>query len=223
MNKNVVVPIVDTVLLVIALILLVFVMPVKTFTLIPAILFLVIGFMVQMMPVVLPVTREMPFHAGLYVLDGIYLVAQMVFSFLAVSIFAFRLTFVWTVCTVMFLMYLAVMLLFRSTMLAEVKRAGDEKQKRGYMKQIILMLEQSSHAAMDEEIKKEISAVLESMKYSDPNSSDELMDIETEIFDTAESLLEQIQCNRTMDAKESCSILQNKIIKRNSMCKMYKR
>lgn len=223
MNKNVVVPIVDTVLLVIALILLVFVMPVKTFTLIPAILFLVIGFMVQMMPVVLPVTREMPFHAGLYVLDGIYLIAQMVFSFLAVSVFAFRLTFVWTVCTVMFLMYLAVMLLFRSTMLAEVKRAGDEKQKRGYMKQIILMLEQSSHAAMDEEIKKEISAVLESMKYSDPNSSDELMDIETEIFDTAESLLEQIQCNRTMDAKESCSILQNKIIKRNSMCKMYKR
>lgn len=223
MNKNVVVPIVDTVLLVIALILLVFVMPVKTFTLIPAILFLVIGFMVQMMPVVLPVTREMPFHAGLYVLDGIYLIAQMVFSFLAVSVFAFRLTFVWTVCTVMFLMYLAVMLLFRSTMLAEVKRAGDEKQKRGYMKQIILMLEQSSHAAMDEEIKKEISAVLESMKYSDPNSSDELMDIETEIFDTAESLVEQIQCNRTMDAKESCSILQNKIIKRNSMCKMYKR
>lgn len=223
MNKNVVVPIVDAVLLVIALILLVFVMPVKTFTLIPAILFLVIGFMVQMMPVVLPVTREMPFHAGLYVLDGIYLIAQMVFSFLAVSIFAFRLTFVWIVCTVMFLMYLAVMLLFRSTMLAEVKRAGDEKQKRGYMKQIILMLEQSRHAAMDEEIKKEISAVLESMKYSDPNSSDELMDIETEIFDTVESLLEQIQCNRTMDAKESCSILQNKIIKRNSMCKMYKR
>lgn len=223
MNKNVVVPIVDAVLLVIALILLVFVMPVKTFTLIPAILFLVIGFTVQMMPVVLPATREMPFHAGLYVLDGIYLIAQMVFSFLAVSVFAFRITFVWIVCTVMFLMYLAVMFLFRSTMLAETKRAEVEKQKRCYMKQIILMLEQSRHTAMDEEIKQEISAVLESMKYSDPNSSDELMDIETEIFDTAESLLEQIQCNRTMDARESCSILQNKIIKRNSMCKMYKR
>lgn len=213
----------DLLLLVSTLVLFIFLTPVKTFTLIPVILFLVISFGVQMMPIVLPEMRETPLQVGVYLLDGIYFIAQLVFSFLAVSVFAYHTTLVWTVCTVMFLLYLAVMILFRSTVLAETKRAETERQNVFSMKNIIMMLEQSRNAAVDADMKKEISAVLEHMRYSDPNSSPEMKETETEIFRRTEALLEQVQSHKTMDAKENCSILQNRIIEYNAMCKMYKR
>ena len=209
MNKKLVIPVVNLLLLVVMLLLLFYLTPIKTFALIPVFLFLIISFAVQMTPFMFPDIRETPIWMGICVLDGIYLIAQIAVSFWAVLALTHRTGLVWIVCTVMFLLYLAVTLIFRSTTLAESKRAGVEKQKEYYIR--------------DEEIKKEISAIMESIKYSDPNSGNELVDIEREIFDRAELLLEQIQGNKTMDAKENCSILQNKIKERNLMCKMYKR
>lgn len=223
MNKKLVIPVVNLLLLVVMILLLFYLTPIKTFTLIPVFLFLIISFAVQMTPFMFPDIRETPIWMGICVLDGIYLIAQIAVSFWAVLALTHRTGLVWIVCTAMFLLYLAVTLIFRSTTLAESKRAGVEKQKEYYIKKVTVMLEHGKEAARDEEIKKEISAIMESIKYSDPNSGNEVVDIEREIFDRAELLLEQIQGNKTMDAKENCSILQNKIKERNLMCKMYKR
>lgn len=222
MSRRVVILSVDLLMAAVVLMAVFLSLPSKTGVFIPIVLFSIIGFGVQLLPMILSSTKEVVFDMTLYILNGVYLFFQLAFNVFAILLFELNVIFVWTVCVTMFLLYIVGLMLLKSMATAEIERNKKEQQKHFYFQKISAILEESMKASTSSELRETIRMVFDNVKYSDPNSSEKLIEIETEILGRVEALLEQVQCNKLLEAKENCSILENKIQERNLMCKMYK-
>ncbi|MCR5307894.1 MAG: hypothetical protein K6E24_02740 [bacterium] len=98
----------------------------------------------------------------------------------------------------------------------------EEKQKTAFMNNFKIEVESLENKTSDSDFNKDIHKFVEKVKYSDPMSANELVDIENEISIKYDTLKDNILNEKLDDAKKDLAEINDLVDKRNRMCKLNK-
>ena len=98
----------------------------------------------------------------------------------------------------------------------------EEKQRTAFMNNFKIEVESLERKSSDEAFNKEIHKFVEKVKYSDPMSASELVDVENEISAKYSDLKETILADNVEEGKKQLAELNDLVDKRNRLCKLNK-
>ena len=98
----------------------------------------------------------------------------------------------------------------------------EEKQRTAFMNNFKVEVESLENKTSDEVFNKDIHKFVEKVKYSDPMSANELVDVENEISAKYSDLKESINSENLDDAKKQLAEINDLMDKRNRLCKLNK-
>jgi len=98
----------------------------------------------------------------------------------------------------------------------------EEKQKTAFMNNFKIEVESLENKTSDEDFNKVIHKFVEKVKYSDPMSANELVDVENEISAKYSDLKESITSENLDEAKKQLAEINDLMDKRNRLCKLNK-
>ncbi len=98
----------------------------------------------------------------------------------------------------------------------------EEKAKTEFMNNFKIEVESLENKSSDEAFNKDIHKFVEKVKYSDPMSANELVDVESEISIKYRTLKDNILSDKLDDAKKDLIEINDLVDKRNRLCKLNK-
>ena len=98
----------------------------------------------------------------------------------------------------------------------------EEKQRTAFMNNFKIEVELLENKSSDEAFNKDIHKFVEKVKYSDPMSASELVDVENEISAKYSVFKETVTTNNLDEAKKQLAELNELVDKRNKLCKLNK-
>ena len=98
----------------------------------------------------------------------------------------------------------------------------EEKAKTEFMNNFKIEVESLENKSSDEAFNKEIHKFVEKVKYSDPMSANELVDVESEISIKYRSLKDNVLSDKLDEAKKDLIEINDLVDKRNRLCKLNK-
>ena len=98
----------------------------------------------------------------------------------------------------------------------------EEKQKTAFMNNFKIEIESLENKTDDEDFNKDLHKLIEKVKYSDPMSANELVDVENEMNTVYLSLKDNIANKNLDEAKKDATELSDLVDKRNKLCKLNK-
>ena len=98
----------------------------------------------------------------------------------------------------------------------------EEKQKTAFMNNFKIEIESLENKTDDEAFNKDLHKLIEKVKYSDPMSANELVDVENEMNTVYLSLKDNIANKNLDEAKKDATELSDLVDKRNKLCKLNK-
>lgn len=98
----------------------------------------------------------------------------------------------------------------------------EEKQKTEFMNNFKIEVESLEGKSSDEAFNKEIHKFVEKVKYSDPMSASELVDVENEISAKYSDLKDLVLADNIEEGKKQLAELNDLVDKRNRLCKLNK-
>ena len=98
----------------------------------------------------------------------------------------------------------------------------EEKQRTAFINNFKIEVESLNGKASDEALNKDIYKFSEKVKYSDPMSAPELVDVENELNTKYLSLKDNLANNNLDEAKKDLAELNDLMDKRNKLCKLNK-
>ena len=98
----------------------------------------------------------------------------------------------------------------------------EEKQRTAFMNNFKVEVESLENKSSDEAFNKDIHKFVEKVKYSDPMSASELVDVENEISAKYSVFKETVTTNNLDEAKKLLAELNELVDKRNKLCKLNK-
>ena len=98
----------------------------------------------------------------------------------------------------------------------------EEKQKTAFMNNFKVEVESLENKTSDSDLNKEIHKFVEKVKYSDPMSANELVDVENEISTKYAELKDNVINDKIDEAKKSLAEINDLVDKRNRLCKLNK-
>ena len=99
---------------------------------------------------------------------------------------------------------------------------AQEKAKTAFMNNFKIEIESLENKTDDEAFNKDLHKLIEKVKYSDPMSANELVDVENEMNTVYLSLKDNIANKNLDEAKKDATELSDLVDKRNKLCKLNK-
>ncbi|MBP5444777.1 MAG: hypothetical protein J6Y28_01265 [Acholeplasmatales bacterium] len=155
----------------------------------------------------------------------IYLMIQFISTFAIIAANAFVCVPVWIpVCiNIVILGFAAIGILLTSAVKDFIESVEkEEKQRTAFLNNFKIEVESLSNKTSDEALNKDIYKFIEKVKYSDPMSSDKLVDIENEINVKYMELKELVLNDDIENAKKALVEINDLMDKRNRICKLEK-
>lgn len=155
----------------------------------------------------------------------IYLILQLITSTLLIVInaFVFVPVFIPVIILVLLTGLAAIGVLLTvgaKSIIEDIEK--EEKAKTEFMNNFKIEVESLENKSSDEAFNKEIHKFVEKVKYSDPMSANELVDVESEISIKYRSLKENVLGDKLDDAKKDLIEINDLVDKRNRLCKLNK-
>jgi len=155
----------------------------------------------------------------------IYLILQLITStaLIVANIFAFIPVFIPVVILVLLTGLAAIGVLLTvgaKSIIENIEK--EEKQKTAFMNNFKVEVESLENKSSDEAFNKDIHKFVEKVKYSDPMSANELVDVENEINEKYLVLKDNILNNNLDEAKKDLAEINDLMDKRNKLCKLNK-
>lgn len=154
-----------------------------------------------------------------------YLIMQLVASIVIIAINAFFYVpvFVPVVFFVVLGGFAAIGILITSAVKDFIESVEkEEKQRTAFINNFKIEVESLNGKASDEALNKDIYKFSEKVKYSDPMSAPELVDVENELNTKYLSLKDNLANNNLDEAKKDLAELNDLMDKRNKLCKLNK-
>ena len=155
----------------------------------------------------------------------LYLIIQFIASVLLIVINAFVVVpvFVPVIIFVVLLGFAAIGLLITSAVKDFIESVEkEEKQRTAWLNNFKIEVESLNNKTSDEALNKDIYKFIEKVKYSDPMSSDKLVDVENEINEKYLVLKDNVLNNNIEEVKKDLVEINDLMDKRNRICKLEK-
>lgn len=155
----------------------------------------------------------------------IYLMLQFVASIVicAINAFVYVPVFIPVVIFIVLGGFAAIGILITSAVKGFIEDVEkEEKQKTAFLNNFKIEVESLSNKSSDEALNKDIYKFIEKVKYSDPMSSDKLVDIENEINTKYMELKELVLNDDIENSKKALVEINDLMDKRNKICKLEK-
>ena len=154
-----------------------------------------------------------------------YLLIQFIASFviIAINAFVFVPVFVPVVVFVVLGGFAAIGILITSAAKGIIENIEkEEKQRTAFLNNFKIEVESLNNKSSDEALNKDIYKFIEKVKYSDPMSSDKIVDVENEINEKYLELKDLVLNNNIDEAKKALVEINDLMDKRNRICKLEK-
>lgn len=186
-----------------------------------AYIFLMISVFAQMLPIFISdKMRDIANKAVLYTVSVIYLIIQLVISFMGYAGLIENGVIVSGV--ILLLIYAVAMGTIAGISKSGEKRKSKERSDTMFMDKLMLELNVLKQNTKDYKIMSYIDEVIEAVRYGILSSCPEAKTTEIEILDATANLKKLLSTGRTNETKNECDNLKSLLEKRNMICKLYK-
>lgn len=182
-------------------------------------IFLIVAALMQMIPIF--ISQKMHHSAYKIALHStflIYLTLQITTSFLGYIFSVLSMQLIFAVSTVLLLINIAIAVII----LQADKHAEKEISKMLFINSATVALIKAKEMTKDMHIADALNDILETVRYSNINSSSETSEIEKKILDMIKELKENILASKTRETIYCCTQVKQLLSERNALCKIYK-